>query len=774
MKNSTVSPKLSADLIDSVFCPDEIDSWVENVARQIKGVCWKHVGWTEEDPYINNAGVCEVANDKRAPIAEVLFNGVDSVIDLAQRITGFKVKSPHEAVAKCELFHPDKGGWCDDKVSISLRDSRVEERPTVDIRDFGRGQHPDDFRHTFLSLHSSTKLDLPHLCGKFGMGMKSAFKFCDRLVVVSRPHESVLASRSEQVGVSVIRKQRRDTDKVAHYEYLCDANGQIIRLDIPRDSFPFGTLVRMSNYDLDGFHGGFDKPNKSLYLLLNSYLIAPPINIRTMERRGKQNKSRRFRGLVHALTNPKVANSHEDSFGINLDFDGAKSHVGVRYFVLHPKSSPHDKSGTKVKAEQGITFSHNGQRHGVESRITFKSRFGLGAIYQRLYAVIDTSGLHPSACSDLYSSNRIAVNPSSKVYTTIMDALQAHFDGDDELQALDDEATRFKREEQAGETESIEKAVASFAVDILGKKRIAFGKGDVGVAKNKGGKPSRRNKDDSHLPNLPTRVLVDNNPFVAPQGRFAYLDLDIDAKNGYIQPNDGKVSVNFGGNVAHVRTQGRLVGGKLRLAVDVPASSPKGESKFDVRLRDPANSIDLSTSGVIKIVEPRNGRSGGGNKKVGGSDGTPVGPDVSVNWVFKHEWEETNNENWNASYPGECTIKSTKGVVTIIKILLNGDFAPIEAVRLKLKKNKGSSFNARKEKYGVIIGKALLQQQLQSISPETSFAAAIAESIFEGCASEIDEVDEGDDVKEKVSVPTPRRGSSASKAVSASASSLVT
>lgn len=764
MKTSIVSSKLSSRLIDSVLKADDIDTWVSDVTRQIKGTCWMHVGRTDEDPFINNAGVCEVANDKRAPIAEVLFNGMDSVIDLAHKITGFKAKSPHEAVANCELFRPETGGWFEDRVSICLRDSSVKESPTIDVRDFGRGQHPDDFRNTFLSLHSSTKLDLPHLCGKFGMGMKSAFKFCDRLVVVSRPHESVLGAKADEVGVSVIRRQRRDTDKVAHYEYLCDSMGQIIRLDISKAAFSFGTLVRMVGYDLDGYHGGIDKPNNSLYLLLNSYLIHPPINVRIADRRGSLNKSRRFQGLMHGLEKPKVANSHEESFGINLNFEGSKSHVGVRYFVLHPNSSPHDKSGTKVKAEQGITFSHNGQRHGVEGRIIFKSRFGLGAIYQRLYAVIDTSGLHPAACSDLYSSNRIAVNPSSKVYKGIMDALQAHFDGDEDLQALDDEATRRKRDDQAGETESIEKAMSAFAVGLLGKRRIAFGKGNVAVAKGGGNKPNPKSKSDSHLPLLPTRIVIDNTPFVAPQGRFAYLTLDIDAKNGYVEPNDGKVTVAFVGVAASVRTQGRLVGGKLKLVVDVPESTPKGDGTFEVRLQDAPNGIDFSASGVIKVVEPRKGKSGKGNKKVGDAAGEPAGPDVVVTWQFRDQWDELGADRWDASYPGECFIRRTGGVVSLITLYLNGDFAPIEAVHSRLKKNKGSSFVSRRDEYGKIVGKALLQQELNKIAPETSFAAAIAESILEGCSSELDEVDDAD---VEPSVPTPRRGIAASKTFAA-------
>lgn len=752
MKTSIISTALSQNILSAVT-PDHVDAWIDQVSAAIGGASWRHVGWTSDNPDPCNAGQCEVANDKRAPIAEIVFNCIDAVIELAHSLSPFEAASPKQAVEACPLFGSDS--WMFDRVSATLRDSGTEERPTLDIRDLGHGQHPDDFSKTLLSLNRSTKISVPYLCGKFGMGMKSAFKFCDRTVIVSRPHPSMLDGRADEVGVTVVRKRFADREKAARYEYLCDGNGQIIRLHLP--SFDCGTLVRLTRYDMEGYHGGLGQLNKSLYLMLNSYVIEPPVGISLHDRREASRENKKFRGLVHALSKPKTPNSHEDSFVAKVEFDGVESQCLVRYYVLHAKESVRDKSGTKVKAEQGITFSHNGQRHGVEPRSIFKSRFGLGIIRERLAVVIDTSGLSPAACSDLYSSNRIGVTVGSKVYDSIMDALQSHIERDEDLALLDAEATRSKSEERSAQTENLEKAVSAFVVDILGKKNVVFAGRKVGVSGG-GGNKGRRNRSDAHLPSVPTRVLIDNDPLTAPQGRFAYLTIDIDAKNGYVKPGDGKVTVSFKNRgVARVSSEGELIGGKMRLTVTVPGSSPKGESEFKVCVRDAANGVDISAVGTIKVVEPRKGGEGDGNKTSGGGGEVMEGPHTSVAWLYRNEWAAAG-EHWNAEYPGDCVVNRKEGVVRSVTFTLNADFAPIEAIRTRVAKSKINAFDRRRNRYAEALCKALLHKELNKMGSDASFAAAIADLAFGGILGDDDDADGDDASSKRVSIPTPKRG----------------
>jgi len=750
MKTSVVGRKLSSNLIDSCLSSADIDGWIARASKQIGGVVWRHVGWTSEDPDINNAGICDIASDKRAPIAEVIVNCIDSLIDLAHIINGLEAPSPHAAVATWPQFAEGPDSWVNDRILFEVHGGPSKKHPTLDIRDFGRGQRPEDFRHTFLSLHSSTKLSSPHLCGKFGMGMKSSFKFCERVLIVSRPHAAAAGRGSVETGLAVVRKSYTAGDKAAHYEYLCDHRGGIIRLDLSEDSFRHGTLVRLAGYDLAGYEGNIGRQNKSLRLLLNSFMIDPPVFIKASDCRGSgARKNMTVYGLLHSLRNPRTPNSHKESFSIKVPFCGEESEVVVHYFVLHPQESPHDASGTKVKAEQAITFSHNGQRHGAEPRLALKTKFGLGMIRNRLAVVVDTSRLHPVACGDLYSSDRVKINSQSDVYTSIMDAMKAHFDADEDLQALDEEATKQSRVDNSVNTETVEKAMSDYLVGLLGKKR-AFRK--VGVAKGGGGK-SRRNRNDAGLPDLPTRILIDNSPFVAPKGRFAYLTLDIDAKNGYVEPGDGKVSVSFKSKVASVRTVGSLVGGKLRLVVDVSEDAEKGDSQFDVKLDDAANKIHLSASGTVRIVEPKVGKSGSGNKKTTGEGDAMAGPNVIVSWATGDD----RPQDWSESTPGDCVVKVLNGETTVI-FTLNGDFPYIKNLRESLPKIKGGSFDSRLKEYADMMCRALANQEINHMTPEASFATAVAESVFASVYRDTDDGDEEPASKTKGRRPIPGIG----------------
>jgi hypothetical protein len=730
-KNATLSHKLSDFIVDEALSPEQIDGWIDEASALLGGHAWRHVGHTAENPEVNNAGICEVASDKRAPVAEIIFNCMDATIELVHLVAGLKAPSPHAAARDWPaLIAPDMSFG---RVSMTLLDSGDPVRPTIELRDEGHGQHPDDIHRTFLSLHSSTKLGLPHLCGKFGMGLKSSFNFCRRLVLITRPHACKLGGRGDEVGVTVVRKSYADGDKAARYEYLCSPDGEIVR--IRPKGFGHGSLVRLAGYDLEGFHGGLDKPNNSAYQMLNSYLIDPPFEISVHERReGKGRRNMRFRGLRHALGNPKVPNSHEGRFSANVDFEGKSSCVHVSYYVLHPNASPRDRSGTKVKAEQALTFSHNGQRHGVESRAGLRRALVIGSISERLAVVVDTSGLHPAACSNLYSSNRIEANSGSKVYEQIMGALKAEVAADETLKELDAIATTMRSDEKSSRTEPLEKIVSEMVCDIIGKGKIqATGQG----ASGRSGSGKRRSTDDSALNPLPTRIIVDNSPLKAPRGRFAYLTLDVDAKNRYLSPGDKKLSVRFQpSSGARVSSVGELLGGKVRLTVDVADSAPLGKSTFHASIKDEQNNIDMTAQGELEVVEPKKGSPGKGNHNGGSGEGV-VEPNSIVQWCKKDDWPD----DWDSSTPGNCTYTVVRGIPTV-KILLNEDFGPIPKIRSRMQRNRIEAYVRRLNEYGKIVCRYLLNVEVDRMDAQGAFCSAILDSVFEGAG--MDAEDAGD------------------------------
>lgn len=744
MKKSCLNEKLSLDLVKQVFSPQALLEWIHKVADHLGGTQWLYVGSTDSKPNPNNQGACDVSHDKRAAFTEIIFNMIDAVIEHKALSYGFKANSPKEAVELCNKREPTAG-----LVSLCLHNSGIKDRPTIDFRDLGIGQCPDNFHSTFVGINEKAKLDKPHLCGKFGMGMKSAFKFCNseslvrpncdpvflnRMLIVSRLQTEYLGDNENEVGMTIVRQNFLNGNKGPTYEYLCDSEGKIIRLSLP--DFEPGTLVRAFAFDLSGYCGKITAQNNSLYQMMNSYIIDPPIQISVHDRRENKTQTMNFKGLLPALKNPKTPNSYHEGFRVPLD--EGMGFADVEYFVLHSNESSHDKDGTKVKSEFAMTFSHNGQRHSAENRSSIKRMLNLLAVHNRMAISVDTSNLHPVASSNMYSSSRISTVADSQIYKEIIKGIQNGIAGDVELQALDRETAMRKGERNSAHTESLEREISSMALGIMDSMRDQTGESreGKGVA-NGGGNRKARRKSDAGLPDFPTRIVIDNSPLMLPLGRFAHLTIDVDAKNDYIVPGDGKLSFDFGSDsFIKITSQGKLKGGKVRLSVSVPENKKTSEGQFTVQIKDEANGVDLKKKGKFKTVQPKAGKSGNGNKKASG--GTTPEPQVSVIWVYKDKvdddtpcWSDLNNEVWTGQHPGECSIKSLEDGSSMIIFNLNADFDPIRDHRKRMAKH-GNAFERILQSYARVLCSALLRQECKGLSPECSFASALVQSMFEG------------------------------------------
>ena len=53
------------------------------------------------------------------------------------------------------------------------------DKPDLMIYDNGEGQHPDDFKNTFLSIANNNKTDIAFVQGKYNMGSTGAVVFCE-------------------------------------------------------------------------------------------------------------------------------------------------------------------------------------------------------------------------------------------------------------------------------------------------------------------------------------------------------------------------------------------------------------------------------------------------------------------------------------------------------------------------------------------------------------------------------------------------------------------
>src|SRR4051794_23947107 len=232
-----LSPELS-ELALSVARADDVAVWLHRVDDQVGGLRWEPVGGTP-----NNVHPVEVASDPALALVERPINGIDALLDLGARERNSVADTPHEAARA--WFGVPEGGIGSlsqdgrralaDRLRITMIESDVLQRPTIEIRDGGTGQHPDDFADTLLSLLASNKKTKAHQMGVYNAGGAASCRFARYTLIASRLAPSLLDGRADEVGFTIIRYNALDPDryKSGTYEYLAARDGSILRLAIP-------------------------------------------------------------------------------------------------------------------------------------------------------------------------------------------------------------------------------------------------------------------------------------------------------------------------------------------------------------------------------------------------------------------------------------------------------------------------------------------------------------------------------------------------------------
>jgi hypothetical protein len=145
--------------------------------------------------------------------------------------------------------------------------------------DNGEGQHPRDFKTTFLSLSTDNKKDIPFVQGKYNMGSSGVLGYCGLKwfkLIVSRRYDG-----SGPWGFTLMRKRPSSGMPVAEYFVLPD--GKIPSFD--EDAlYPFmkgdgkryqgvhlanGTVIKLYDYQIPtrfqtGFRGTRQALNENL------------------------------------------------------------------------------------------------------------------------------------------------------------------------------------------------------------------------------------------------------------------------------------------------------------------------------------------------------------------------------------------------------------------------------------------------------------------------------------------------------------------------------
>ena len=639
-----VGPGPAAKLLDAKT-PEQTKAAIAAIESSLGGVVWSPVGGNP-----TNHGTIELGMDPAAQLLERVVNAQEACLELEALRRRASASSPHDAAAKwfgvpanglTDMSDADVRALAERTVQVTMAESGAVKRPTVIITDQGMGQHPCAFPSTLVGLSQSEKIEKPYLVGQYGQGGASTLMHSDYTIIASRRAPDLLKDgESDVIGFTVVR-YRKGKVKGGVYEYLCGPNEAILAVS-PADlnsplSEHHGTRITHVAYELHGYTAVYRRNKTGLWALLNAGLFEPvlPVHI-TGEREVdlKDDKKANVTGriakgnvavvaglppcVIEGSSNsqsPKKGSRRgttclrwEDEQVIQIT-DGTTEHgrIRVRIWVLGHTGN----TDNYVRADQTITFTRAGQRHGQEGR-DFLKKCKLGFLSKRTIIQVDADGLNHEAKRRLFPSGRERQR-KNEMSELVLAHLADYLDNED-LKALEEEA---RAEELARSSKVVRDAVRRRVAKLINRRLAGSGGPPAsalpgGATMEAGGKvgrtPAARHApkpppDDSAMPTIPTRIELKGAPKIA-AGRSGQMVLTLDAKNGYLGEHADDLQVDFDGEAGgriRRRGTGTVRGGKARVMLAAAKDTPPGKYRVRVSLIVSGGKT-LTSVGEIEIL----------------------------------------------------------------------------------------------------------------------------------------------------------------------------
>lgn len=408
----------------------ETESEVDSLVQEISN--YESVSWV---PYGENEsffGVIE--NQQASPIpalVEKITNSIDAILTRRCYEEGIQPKAPtapRNIDQAIEQFFPNSQNWdLPGKRAIQAENIQIlavgpRNDTSLIIFDDGEGQHPDDFKNTFLSLLRGNKNEIQFVQGKYNMGGAGAVVFCGKKryqLIASKRYD-----KSGQFGFSIIRKhplttEEEKTKKNTWYEYLVIDN-QIPRFDIEtldlglyKRQFTTGTIVKLYSYNLPP--GARSVISRDLNQSINEYLFEPALPVFTIDNEERYPKDV---NLVRHLYGLKRRLEEDSSKYIKTFFSETRndSEIGplkITVYVFNPridgKTAKETKESIKrefFKNNMSVLFSLNGQVHGSYTSEFISRSLKFNLLKDYLLIHVDCTNLNISFRNELFMASR--------------------------------------------------------------------------------------------------------------------------------------------------------------------------------------------------------------------------------------------------------------------------------------------------------------------------------------------------------------------------------
>ena len=678
-------------LCDNLLCADrekEVIKILREAGYWDNPAVWRPYGDLE-----NNYGtIGNQQSEAVAAIVEKIVNAIDARLTNECRVRGDDPEAPdapqsirqavHRYFSGGGRFDPDRSGklsnWTDallnaqgDLITLTATGMRPEGRrgqrevsPCITIADSGEGQCPDDFPHTFLSLHRNNKIRIKFVQGKFNMGATGALPYCSKernfQLIVSRRNPELVppdaAGRADEWGFTVVRRRDPSADsRSSIFEYLAPSFPAHSRygavMSFRADSYPifperqnpyarnsrYGSLVKLYEYRWEGIKSDITWGSRGnvLFRRLAVALAEPALPFKVFDCR-YGNHPWVVRGIITDLERNEGL---EEGFPQSIDLGVARNHqVKVRIYAFKPGIGENHRT-----ARHGVLFLYNGQLH-ASFPINFfrRQKVRKGYLANDLLVTVDCSSIDRRDFEDLFMNSRDRLRSDSPLSTEIEGKLESFLFQNEQLRALEKNrrdaaiASKYQednlREDLLKEILAVNPEISRYL--LVGANLVHTGRGS---------RPSPNGRFEGKQ--FPTYFDPGRAEYNVGVGRKVQLEFKTDAENNYfdreVSPGKWSIADGDGSDWTNHWDRPGPNDGTARFYWDtgiLPPSVIKAGEEFDftVSVSDERQIEPFQSTVKVKIIEPVNRGGGGGGRRRGGDDAV-ASPNIFP--VYEPYWE---------------------------------------------------------------------------------------------------------------------------------------
>ncbi len=378
-----------------------------------------------------------VENQQSSPVAalvEKLTNAIDAVLMRRCYEEGIDPKSenaPASIEDAVRRFFSDHRNWdlrdprSDQARSIQILADGTRTNTSIVIFDDGEGQHPEQFRDTFLSLLQGNKRRIRFVHGRYNMGGTGAIVFCGKKryqLIASKRYDG-----SGKFGFTLIRERPHydaEYDEGSEYQYLL-VDDEIPAFDIDelelglhRRRFSTGTIIKLYSYDVHGNRHFI----RGMSPTLNQHLFEPALPYAVVESVQRYRRPDGGNSLVNFGLRRRLDKSDylEKSFSETIT-DRRFGELPLKVYVFKPRTEGKSVAATKdsirnefFKNRMQVVFTVGGQVHGHYTSEFITRTLQMSLLKDYLLIHVDCTEMKRDFRRNLFKADRERMNKSKE------------------------------------------------------------------------------------------------------------------------------------------------------------------------------------------------------------------------------------------------------------------------------------------------------------------------------------------------------------------------